>query len=211
MGAPRMKANKAEGGFMNQQGLSEHLINRPAGIREAKEKGVKAIGYFPGGYVPEEMIYASGAIPICLIDGSSARAAEAGLTLVPRIICPFARGQVGERLLKTNEQYVALDMLVAPITCQHLKKAAEILEYYGNIKIVKLGVPHQYDGDIELEYYTGRIGFFKERLQEFTGVEITDERLRDANRPLQQNEGTPDGHQPFAPGALSALDRGRFH
>ena len=84
---------------MNEK-LAEHLRDRPAQLRAAKKNGVKIVGYFPGNYVPEELIYASGAIPLCLTHGGSARPADAALALLPQIICPFARAQVGERLLK---------------------------------------------------------------------------------------------------------------
>ncbi|MGD0920076.1 MAG: 2-hydroxyacyl-CoA dehydratase family protein, partial [Thermodesulfobacteriota bacterium] len=92
----------------------------------------------------------------------------------------FARAQVGERLLKTNPYYSLLDMLVAPITCQHLKKVAEIWEYYGDIKVFKLGIPHQYDGEFELEYFTGRLKSLKERLEAFTGKAITNAKISEA-------------------------------
>jgi hypothetical protein len=41
---------------MNEEHLAAHLRDRPASLKEAKEKGVKIIGYFPGNYVPEEII-----------------------------------------------------------------------------------------------------------------------------------------------------------
>ncbi len=162
--------------------LAVHLRDRPAQITEAKERGGRIIGYFPGNYVPEELVYAAGAIPICLIDGGDIPPLEASLSVLPQIFCPFARTQVGERLLKRNPYYSAIDMLVAPITCQHLKKVAEIWEYYGDIEIFKLGIPRQYDNDFELQYYCDRLGVLRERLQAFTGNEITDERLDSAIR-----------------------------
>jgi benzoyl-CoA reductase/2-hydroxyglutaryl-CoA dehydratase subunit BcrC/BadD/HgdB len=165
---------------MIEKHLTNHLRDRPASLKEAKEKGVKIIGYLPGNYVPEEMIYASGAIPIGLTDGGSPHPADTALPVVPQIICPFARAQVGERLLKTNPYYSMLDLVIAPITCQHLKKAAEIWEYYGDIKVFKLGIPHQYDGDFELEYYTDRLRVLKDRLEAFTGNKITDNKLSEA-------------------------------
>jgi len=165
---------------MIQKHLANHLRDRAASLKEAKEKGTKVIGYFPGNYVPEEMIYASGAIPVCLTDGGSSHPAETALSVVPHIICPFARAQVGEKLLKINPYYSMIDMLVAPITCQHLKKVAEIWEYYGNMEIFKLGIPHQYDGDFELDYFTDRLKSLKERLETFTGKAITNERISEA-------------------------------
>jgi len=165
---------------MQEERLATHLRDRAAALREAKKSGVKIIGYFPGNYVPEEIIYASGAVPICLAQGGSPRPADAALSVVPHIICPFARTQIGERLLKRNPYYSIIDMLVAPITCQHLRKIAEIWEYYGDIEIFKLGIPHQYNGDFELEYYADRLRVLKDKLQAFTGNEITSERISEA-------------------------------
>lgn len=162
---------------MEEGRLATYLRDRPAQLREAKEKGAKIIGYFPSNYVPEEIIYASGAVPVCLAHGGSPGPADAALSEVPNIICPFARAQIGERLLKTNPYYNMLDMLVAPITCQHLKKAADIWDYYGDIEIFKLGIPHQYEADFELGYYADRLRALKDRLQSFTGNEVTRERL----------------------------------
>jgi benzoyl-CoA reductase/2-hydroxyglutaryl-CoA dehydratase subunit BcrC/BadD/HgdB len=194
---------------MDEQRLAAHMRDRPARLREAKEKGVKIIGYFPGNYVPEEIIYASGAIPLCLIDGGDPHSADAALSVVPHIICPFARAQLGERLLKTNPYYNMLDMLVAPITCQHLKKTAEVWEYNGDIEIFKLGIPHQYDGDFELDYYADRLRALKKKLEEITGQEITQERIRGAIDLYNKMRGHLEGislmrRNPSPP--ISALD-----
>jgi benzoyl-CoA reductase/2-hydroxyglutaryl-CoA dehydratase subunit BcrC/BadD/HgdB len=165
---------------MKEKRLTDHLSDRPAQLREAKKNGVKIIGYFPGNYVPEEIIYASGAVPLCLTHGGRPQPADAALSVVPQVICPFARAQIGERLLKENPYYSMIDMLVAPITCQHLKKVAEVWEYYGDLEIFKLGIPQQYGNDFELEYFADRLRALKDRLQTFTGNEITNERISKA-------------------------------
>jgi benzoyl-CoA reductase/2-hydroxyglutaryl-CoA dehydratase subunit BcrC/BadD/HgdB len=162
---------------MEETRLAAHLRDRPAQLKEAQKNGVKIIGYFPGNYVPEEIIYASGAVPLCLIHGGNPHPADVALSVLPQVICPFARAQVGERLLKENPYYRMLDMLVAPITCQHLKKVAEVWEYDGDLEIFKLGVPQQYSHDFELEYYADRLRALRDRLQAFTGNEITSEKL----------------------------------
>ena len=81
------------------------LRDRREALERAKSDGTKVVGYFPGGYVPEELIYASGAIPLCLASGGDARVADEALSLVPSVICPFARAQIGEMLLKTDPFY----------------------------------------------------------------------------------------------------------
>lgn len=165
---------------MKQKDLNTYLRNRPAQLREAKKKGVKIVGFFPGNYVPEEIIYASGAVPICLVHGGNSKTADGALAKVPDMICPFARAQIGERILKTDPYYSMIDMLVAPITCQHLKKVAELWEYQSDIEIFKLGIPHQSDADFGLEYYADRLRALMDRLQAFTGNEITSEKLSEA-------------------------------
>ena len=165
---------------MQDERLTLHLQDRPVQLKEAKEKGIKIIGYFPGNYVPEELIIAAGAIPICLIDGGDTPPLEASLPVMPHIFCPFARTQIGERMLKRNPYYDMIDMFIAPITCQHLKKVAEIWEYYGDIEIFKLGIPHQSSNDFELEYYCGRLRALRERLEAFTGNAITDKDIGSA-------------------------------
>lgn len=165
---------------MEEPLLIRHLSDRLAHLKETREKGVKVIGYLPGNYVPEELIYAAGAVPICLAEGGNPRTSDAALSLVPQVICPFARAQIGERLLKENPYYNLIDMLIAPITCQHIKKVAEVWEYNSDLEIFKLGIPHQHDKDFQLEYFADRLRALKARLQTFTGHEITYEKLAQA-------------------------------
>lgn len=153
--------------------LETHLKERYAQLLEAKEKGARIIGYFPGNYVPEELIVASGAIPLCLIEGGDAPPLDASSSLMPQVFCPFARTQIGERLLKRNPYYQMMDMLIAPITCQHLRKVAEIWEYNGDMDIFKLGIPHQTDHDFEIAYFADRLKALMDTLELCTGNRIT--------------------------------------
>jgi benzoyl-CoA reductase/2-hydroxyglutaryl-CoA dehydratase subunit BcrC/BadD/HgdB len=164
---------------MEQEDLNLHLETRLTHLENAKTKGIKIVGYFPGNYVPEEIIYASGAVPVCLASVSS-RHANAALNEMPDIICPFARAQIGQRLLKTDEYYSMIDMLIAPITCIHIKETAEWCEHHGGVEIFKLGVPHQYSTDFGLEYYIDRLKVLKHRLEDLTGNAIADKHLSEA-------------------------------
>jgi benzoyl-CoA reductase/2-hydroxyglutaryl-CoA dehydratase subunit BcrC/BadD/HgdB len=159
--------------------LQQHLSSRTEILRAAKERGQKIVGFFPGGYVPEEVIYAAGAIPLCLCRGGDYRAAEAALSVMPTVICPFARAQIGQIMSRSDPYYGLVDLVVAPITCQHVKKVAEALEYWGDIPVAKLGVPHQ-QGDTELQYYTDRLRVLAGRLGGLTGKEVTDDNLEAA-------------------------------
>jgi benzoyl-CoA reductase/2-hydroxyglutaryl-CoA dehydratase subunit BcrC/BadD/HgdB len=162
---------------MTNDDLSVQLTSRAAEIENARRKGIKVVGYLPGNYVPEELIYASGAIPICLAFGGNRRATDMGLSLLPSVICPFARGLAGEKLLAANPFYRLIDLVIAPITCQHLKKVAELWEYDGDVEVFKLGVPHKWDGDAELIYYADRLRALRDRLEDLTGNKVTDQAI----------------------------------
>ena len=156
------------------------LSDRLEALNGARNSGTKVVGYFPGGYVPEEIIYAAGAIPLCLSHGGDARTADEALSIVPHVICPFARAQIGEMLLGTNPFYTALDLVVVPSTCQHMKKIGDIWEYYKGPHVFKLGVPYEHDKDFELEYFRDRLVALKQRLEALTGNAITESRLAEA-------------------------------
>ncbi len=149
-------------------------------IDEATNAGGKVVGYFPGGYVPEELLYASGAISLCLASGGDARTADEALSIVPNVICPFARAQVGQMLLKADPFYTSLDLLVVPSTCQHMKKIGDVWEYYEGCPVFKLGVPYENNKTFELEYFRSRLLSLKRRLELLTGNMITDDGLHDA-------------------------------
>jgi len=160
--------------------ITSHLRERPTQLRQLKEKGGKIVGFFVGDYVPEELIYASGAVPIGMCHGGDPMPATAALAATTRFLCPFARAQYGERLLKEQPYYNMIDMLVVPITCQHLRRAGDLWDYFTDIKVFRLGIPHEYDSDSGLKYYHDRLVDLKGSLEEFTGKKITDEALKKA-------------------------------
>ncbi len=160
--------------------ISSHLRDRTAQLRRLKETGVKVVGYFVGDYVPEELIYASGAVPICLCHGGDPMPANTALSVTTRFLCPFARAQYGERLLGEQAYYQLIDMLVVPITCQHLRRAGDLWEYFTDVKVFRLGIPHEYDSQDGLNYYLDMLRGLKSSLEEFTGKPITDEKIREA-------------------------------
>jgi benzoyl-CoA reductase/2-hydroxyglutaryl-CoA dehydratase subunit BcrC/BadD/HgdB len=149
-------------------------------LAEARSRGRKVVGYLTGGFVPDELIYASGALALCLSHGGDARPAEQALSLVPNVICPFARAQLGETLLRTNPFYASLDLVIVPTTCQHLKQIGDVWEHYEIVEVFKLGVPYDCQDDYELEYYRDRLAELKKVLERLTGFVINDDKLNEA-------------------------------
>lgn len=149
-------------------------------LEKARDSGTKVVGYLAGGYVPDELIYASGAIPLCLGHGGDARPAEEALSLVPNVICPFARTQIGETMLGVDPFYRHLDLAVVPCTCQHLKQVGDVWEYYEKVDVFKLGVPYDHRDEYEVDYFRGRLLELKRTLERLTGNIVTDEKLTEA-------------------------------
>jgi benzoyl-CoA reductase/2-hydroxyglutaryl-CoA dehydratase subunit BcrC/BadD/HgdB len=154
------------------------LTDRRDSLDDAGKNGIKVVGYLPGGYVPEELIHASGAIPICLSNGGEAQVAREGLSVLPHVICPFARAQVGEALLGRDPFYKALDLVVVPSTCQHLRIVGDVWEYYGGPEVFKLGVPYDPSDGFSLTYYKNRLADLRAKLERITGREVSDEAIR---------------------------------
>jgi len=165
---------------MIQERVDSLLRHRAATIEEARGAGAKVVGYFPGGYVPEEIIYASGAIPVCLAHGGDARPAGEGLAVLPHLICPFIRAQVGELRLRSNPYYSLIDLLVVPSTCQHMRKVADVLELSQPDLVFKLGVPYEPGDSVALTFFRERLGDLCRTLAGLTGVPVTDEALGEA-------------------------------
>jgi benzoyl-CoA reductase/2-hydroxyglutaryl-CoA dehydratase subunit BcrC/BadD/HgdB len=107
---------------MPDRKLKEYLLNRPAEIKKMKRQGHKVVAYFPGEYVPEEIIHAAGATPIGFIHGGDPESVEAAHSAITRFVCPFSKAQIGYRFIGEQPYYEIFDLLIAPITCQHLRR-----------------------------------------------------------------------------------------
>ena len=68
------------------KGLMENSLSRPAEIIKLRAKGTKVIGYFAGDFIPEELIYAAGAVPVCLLHGGDNRSVDEALAYTTRLL-----------------------------------------------------------------------------------------------------------------------------
>lgn len=159
--------------------LTVHLKNRLSDLNKAREEGRKIIGYTPGGYLPEELVLASDAIPICLIRGGDHTMVELARAYICRWIDTFCRAQIGYGVSGEDPYYSILDLLVMPVTDNHIRAIMDVLDYHTDIDIFPFGVPHMKER-AALDYYLYGIKRLKERLEKLNGLEITDSKLREA-------------------------------
>jgi benzoyl-CoA reductase/2-hydroxyglutaryl-CoA dehydratase subunit BcrC/BadD/HgdB len=159
--------------------LSDYLRNRVVDLYKAKKEGKKIIGFLPGDYVPEELIHASGAIPVCLVHGGTAEPVAAASYAAARVLCPFAKTAIGQWTLE-EPYYRLIDFLVVPISCNHLRRTADMWFHYCDTEAFYLGIPHEHKADHALTYYLESVLALKEKLEDLTGKKISDDGLRES-------------------------------
>jgi len=157
--------------------LSEHLSQRVSELWKLKRDGAKIVGYTPGGYMPEELVYASGAIPICLIRGGDPEPLTESLAYMPRFQDTFCRSQIGYRMLGEEPLYQMPDLLVTPITDMNSRAIADCWNFYTDVEVLRYGIPHNKTG-VSLDYYLGGLELLKQQIENLTGNQITEDKLK---------------------------------
>ena len=146
-------------------------------MKALKEQGKKVVGLFCS-FVPLELVYAAGAVPIglCAFSDEAIPAAEANL---PRNLCPLIKASYGFALTDTCPYFYFSDIVVGETTCDGKKKMFELLGEIKETYVMQL--PHSRDA-AALEFWKGQIIAFKEKLESFLGITITEEQIREAIR-----------------------------
>lgn len=144
-------------------------------LNEAKEKGKKVVGTYCL-YSPSEIAVAAGAIPVSLCGTKNDPIAKAE-EILPRSLCPLIKSSFGFALNDSCPYLAAADIVVADTTCDGKKKMYELLSEYKDIVLLQLP---QVQNEDALTYWRGQFKLLIERLEREFGVEITDEKLRDA-------------------------------
>ncbi|MFC1733557.1 2-hydroxyacyl-CoA dehydratase, partial [candidate division KSB1 bacterium] len=129
-------------------------------------------------HVPEELIYATGFIPLRLCNGSYSFD-QAGTEFLPAKSCPVVRSILGS--IKTG--YFPLgakpELIVIPTSCDQKKKIIEVNNVKNEI-FYNLEIPPTKEGDEAKLYWYGSVKKFRNKLQEVTGNRITKQNLKDA-------------------------------
>jgi len=144
-----------------------------APIKAWKEQGRKVIA-FQCDYVPEEVIYAAGILPIRLTGDSGELGLEEANAYMYVNTCSFIRSCLE---LVLRKQYSFLDGFVSGATCDCSRRLADVWLHYGFTPFVHIfSVPHKIT-PWAYELYEAEVRDLQHRLEEFFGVEMTNEAL----------------------------------
>lgn len=146
-------------------------------MKDLKDQGGKVVGIFCS-FVPVELIYAAGAIPIglCAFTEEPIPAAEANL---PRNLCPLIKASYGFALTDTCPYFYFSDLIVGETTCDGKRKMFELMNEIKETYVMQL--PHTRDENA-LAAWRAEVIRFKEKLEAFYGITITEEAIRAAIR-----------------------------
>lgn len=159
----------------------DEMVTSDTRVREIQNFKGKVIGTFCN-FVPEELIYAAGAIPIRLCAGfyDTIHPAE---EVLPRDICPLIKSSLGFKILGLP-YFELCDVVILPTSCDGKKKLGEILNDYLPVWMPEL--PQNKDLLSSRNLWLGEIKVLKERLEQFCRIKITKERLKVAIRLLHK-------------------------
>ncbi|WP_346940030.1 double-cubane-cluster-containing anaerobic reductase [uncultured Clostridium sp.] len=145
---------------------------RPAELIEHQKKGGKVFGTFCV-YVPDEIIFAAGAIATGLCGGSQFWV-PGGEKVLPSGTCPLIKASVGARLDRTCPFFRIADMYIGETTCDGKKKAWEILSE--DVPMHVMDLP-QMKRRKDVDAWAEEIKTLMSKIEEFTGNKITAESL----------------------------------
>lgn len=148
--------------------------NRSQRAKELREEGKKVIGYICA-FPPRELITAAGLVPY-RITGTLEPIAEADAYL-ETLMCPYVRSCLD---LGIKKQYDFVDGMIWPHTCDNIQKTFDIWKHYvPHSYFHYLDVPHMPDPS-SFEFFAKELDVLKGSLEEFGGVKITEECLKEA-------------------------------
>jgi len=153
--------------------FQEIYQNRYSIIQEHRERGKKVIGWLCN-YVPEEIIYAAGLLPVRLLPGK--KDPTVGSAYLYTNICSFARAALEEGLTGRYR----LDGLVTSATCDHIRRLYDVWTEYVDTDFNRiLSVPSKISR-LALEIFEEELSLFKRQLEDFCCLDISQEALTEA-------------------------------
>ncbi len=155
-----------------QQISEQNLID----IEQAKEQGRSVIGFYCL-YSPIEMAVAVNAIPVplCGTRNDPIPTAEESL---PRNLCPLIKSSYGYGVSDTCPYFRASDIIIGDTTCDGKKKMFELMAHFKPTHILEL--PQSQNNPMAIDFWRAEIENFKSVIEETTGTDIDDDKLRAA-------------------------------
>lgn len=114
--------------------------------------------------VPEELIYAAGAVPVRLCAGSF-DASQMAEDSIPRDGCPLVKSSMGFSVQRGLRVFDRCDVVIVPTTCDCKRKFAEEVSRVKKVWILE--VPHVKDANFSRRIWVEQIYALKKQLETY--------------------------------------------
>ena len=156
--------------------FAEQRKNSFLAVKQLKDQGIPVVGSYCT-YFPQEIAMAMGAATVSLCSTSDETIAEAEKDL-PKNLCPLIKASYGAAVTDKCPFFYFSDMVLAETTCDGKKKMYELMGELKHCHIMQLP-PGRY-GKGALEFWKQEVISVKEDLEQFYGITITEQKIRDA-------------------------------
>jgi len=156
--------------------FAEVVSRRHDYSRRWKERtGGKVIGYLCT-YVPEELIYAAGALPVRLLGGHQPQ--DVTGRHIFDMFCAYCRDVLSQGLLG---KYDYVDGIVFAHCCPHIRQTFESWRRHLPVRFSHLlWVPSRVETPYALDFYLSQVEEFKHALEKWLGTPISERELAGA-------------------------------
>ncbi len=138
-------------------------------------------------HAPEELVYAMGATPVRLCNGSY-HYDQIGADFMPAKSCSLVKATLGMLCSENPVPRVGkLDLVVNPTTCDQKKKASAMMQEMGH-PVFDLELPNVKESEASRVYWRRSVRQFAEELRRVTGKKLTRKNLKWAMARTQRAE-----------------------
>ena len=166
-------ANNLPAGF---DSLAEAQQQKFLALKKIKDEGGRVIGLYCS-YVPIELIYAAGAVPVSLCATSEKPIAAAERDL-PKNLCPLIKASYGHAITDTCPFFYFSDFIIGETTCDGKKKMFELLNEVKPTHVMHL--PQNNLDQKGYPFWADEVRKLKTKIEEFYGITISNSDLRKA-------------------------------
>lgn len=128
-------------------------------------------------FTPRELIFAAGAVPVCLCGGSG-KTISAAETQLPANLCPLIKSTFGYHVLQSNPFLEMASLIVAETTCDGKKKMYELMAESRPMYVLEL--PQKPDDPDAFLHWVAELRKFRAEMERRFGTIVTDDALRAA-------------------------------
>jgi benzoyl-CoA reductase/2-hydroxyglutaryl-CoA dehydratase subunit BcrC/BadD/HgdB len=156
--------------------FEERTAQARVDFKELKDQGRKVVGLYCS-YVPHELVWAAGAIPVSLC-GSREQAFDVAERDLPRSFCPLIKASYGMAVSGACPFFYFSDCIIGETTCDGKKKVFELMADLKPVHVMQL--PFRQETAEAFELWLNEVHRVARFIETQTGGIITVESLRDA-------------------------------